>query len=199
MYPTIFQPPVRSETLHRGLPKLDPGVLPAPYFTFGKSRNAGPSSIRDAEVEKIQRSASALSVPAPPIAPEELTKSGKPLSKKEKKAVCFHINGFAVTSNPTVRQLQTQTAGSDWFDLPAPSEADLPRMYREYEALRLRNQLDPKRFYRKEEGEGKGMKGLPKYFAVNMFLNLFSSRQLTGKSTDWNDSCYKNTVRRTHG
>lgn len=32
--------------------------------------------------------------------------------------------------------------------------------------MRLRNQLDPKRFYRKDEGEGKGIKGLPKYFAV---------------------------------
>lgn len=58
------------------------------------------------------------------------------------------------------------TAGSDWFDLPAPAEADLPRLHREVEALRLRNQLDPKRFYRKDEGEGKGIKGLPKYFAV---------------------------------
>lgn len=63
------------------------------------------------------------------------------------------------------------TAGSDWFDLPAPAEADLPRLYREVEALRLRNQLDPKRFYRKDEGEGKGMKGLPKYFAVSTSFN----------------------------
>ena len=39
-------------------------------------------------------------------------------------------------------------------------------MYREYEALRLRNHLDPKRFYRRDEGESKGIKGLPKYFAV---------------------------------
>ncbi len=51
--------------------------------------------------------------------------------------------------------------------MPAPSEADLPRLHREIEALRLRNQLDPKRFYRKDEGEGKGIKGLPKYFAVS--------------------------------
>jgi Fcf2 pre-rRNA processing len=38
------------------------------------------------------------------------------------------------------------------------------------EALRLRNQLDPKRFYRKDEGEGKGIKGLPKHFAVSFFV-----------------------------
>ncbi|KAF7985513.1 hypothetical protein HWV62_3729 [Athelia sp. TMB] len=62
--------------------------------------------------------------------------------------------------------LKNMTAGSNWFDLPAPAEADLPRLYREVEALRLRNQLDPKRFYRKDEGEGKGIKGLPKYFAI---------------------------------
>jgi hypothetical protein len=43
-------------------------------------------------------------------------------------------------------------------------------LYREVEALRLRNQLDPKRFYRKDEGEGKGIKGLPKHFAVRTFL-----------------------------
>lgn len=51
--------------------------------------------------------------------------------------------------------------------MPAPPEADLPRLHREVEALRLRNHMDPKRFYRKDEGEGKGVKGLPKYFAVS--------------------------------
>jgi hypothetical protein len=30
--------------------------------------------------------------------------------------------------------------------------------------------MDPKRFYRKDEGEGKGIKGLPKYFAVSSRL-----------------------------
>ena len=44
----------------------------------------------------------------------------------------------------------------------------MPRLYREVEAMRLRNQLDPKRFYKKDEGEGKGIKGLPKYFAVRL-------------------------------
>lgn len=66
-------------------------------------------------------------------------------------------------------QLKAKTAGKGWFDLPAPPESELPRLYREVEALRLRNQLDPKRFYKKDEGEGKGIKGLPKYFAVRLF------------------------------
>lgn len=71
-------------------------------------------------------------------------------------------------------QLKKLTAGPDWFDLPAPPEADLPRLHREVEALRLRNQLDPKRFYKKEEGEGKGIKGLPKYFAVRFRFPSFA-------------------------
>ncbi len=54
--------------------------------------------------------------------------------------------------------------------MPAPSDADRPRLYREVEALRLHNQLDPKRFYRKDDGEGKGVSGLPKFFAVRYFI-----------------------------
>ena len=80
-------------------------------------------------------------------------------------------------------QLKTRTAGKDWFDLPAPAEADLPRLYREYEALRLRNHLDPKRFYRKDEGEGKGIKGLPKYFAVRS--SPLGSGEHVGSSRSW--------------
>ncbi|KAF8208848.1 Fcf2 pre-rRNA processing-domain-containing protein [Mycena galopus ATCC 62051] len=133
------------------LPRLDPGVLPRPYFTLGK-RKIDPSVLRDPEVELAEKASSSYVVPAPPIPPPELTKSGKPLTKKERKA------------------LKNKTAGSDWFDLPAPAEADLPRLYREVEALRLRNQLDPKRFYRKDEGEGKGIKGLPKHFAIGTIV-----------------------------
>ncbi|KAJ7794181.1 hypothetical protein B0H14DRAFT_2924060 [Mycena olivaceomarginata] len=133
------------------LPRLDPGILPQPYFTLGK-RKIDSSSLRDPEVELAEKASSSYVVPAPPIPPPELTKSGKPLTKQERKA------------------LKNKTAGPDWFDLPAPAEADLPRLYREVEALRLRNQLDPKRFYRKDEGEGKGIKGLPKHFAIGTII-----------------------------
>ena len=44
--------------------------------------------------------------------------------------------------------------------------------------MRLRNQLDPKRFYKKDEGEGKGIKGLPKYFAVRLPPSLTRLSQL---------------------
>ncbi|RDB18036.1 rRNA-processing protein fcf2 [Hypsizygus marmoreus] len=141
-----------GESGQQPLPPLDPGILPPAYFQLGESRFDGPSSIRDPDVELAEKASSSRTVPAPPLPPPELTKSGKPLTHKEKK------------------ELKNKTAGPDWFDLPAPSEADLPRLHREVEALRLRNQLDPKRFYRKDEGEGKGIKGLPKYFAIGTIL-----------------------------
>ena len=65
-------------------------------------------------------------------------------------------------------QLRNKTAGAAWYDLPAPPPEDLPRLQKEVEALRLHSQMDPKRFYRKDDGEGKGIKGLPKHFAVSI-------------------------------
>ncbi|KAF9046409.1 Fcf2 pre-rRNA processing-domain-containing protein [Panaeolus papilionaceus] len=141
-----------SDETQAPLPKLNPGLLPEPYIQFGQNRFEGPSKIRDPAVEQLERAANSVLLPAPPIPPPALTSNGKPLTKKQKK------------------QVKEMTAGPAWFDMAAPSEADLPRMYREVEALRLRNQLDPKRFYKKDEGEGKGMKGLPKYFAIGTIL-----------------------------
>ena len=63
-------------------------------------------------------------------------------------------------------KIKDRTAGREWFDLEAPTASDLPRLYKEVEAMRMKNALDPKRCYRKDDGEGKGIKGLPKYFAV---------------------------------
>jgi len=70
------------------LPPLDPGSLPTPYISLGKAPNDPPSAIRDLAAERAMKSSSSLSVPTPPAPPPELTKSGKPLTKKEKKAVC---------------------------------------------------------------------------------------------------------------
>ncbi|KAI0287957.1 Fcf2 pre-rRNA processing-domain-containing protein [Russula brevipes] len=136
----------------KSLPPLDPGTLPPSYITIGENPDDAPSAIRDLDAERAMKASSSLSVPAPPASPPELTKSGKPLTKKEKKV------------------LKEKTAGPKWFDLPAPAEADLPRLHKEYEALRLRNQLDPKRFYRKDPGEGRGIKGLPKHFAIGTIV-----------------------------
>ncbi|OAX44280.1 Fcf2-domain-containing protein, partial [Rhizopogon vinicolor AM-OR11-026] len=133
----------------RLLPSLDPGELPPAYFEFVKDRRDAPATIRDPDVERVEEATSKTVVPAPPPNP---VATGKFLTKKQRKA------------------MRNQTAGPSWFDLPAPTEADLPRLHREVEALRLRNQLDPKRFYRKDDGDGKGIKGLPKHFAIGTIV-----------------------------
>ncbi|KAG1790267.1 Fcf2 pre-rRNA processing-domain-containing protein [Suillus plorans] len=126
----------------RPLPPLDPGELPPAYFEFSKDRRDAPAIVRDPDIQRAEASTSGTIAPAPPPKP---TLTGK---------------------TPT----RNQTAGPSWFDLPAPAEADLPRLHREVEALRLRNQLDPKRFYRKDDGDGKGIKGLPKHFAIGTIV-----------------------------
>ncbi|KAJ3868778.1 Fcf2 pre-rRNA processing-domain-containing protein [Lentinula novae-zelandiae] len=152
---------------HQPIPALDPGNLPPSYFntsSFSKNQNgnesfpsgAAFSLSRDPLVESAE---SALTR----VAKSSLSASSSLLPPPE-----FH-HGKALTKRQR-KELKNKTAGPDWFDLPAPPESDLPRLYREVEALRLRNQLDPKRFYRKEEGEGKGIKGLPKHFAIGKIL-----------------------------
>ncbi|KAL1739138.1 Fcf2 pre-rRNA processing-domain-containing protein [Schizophyllum fasciatum] len=149
----------------RRLPRLELPTADKSYFTFDrKGKGKIPSSLRDPEIERAEAAMADFAAPAPPEGPPELTKSGKPLTKREKK------------------ELKKRTAGPAWFDLPAPPEADLPRLYREVEALRLRNQLDPKRFYRKDEGEGKGIKGLPKHFAIGTIVA--SDRPFGGASSE---------------
>ncbi|KAL4073244.1 Fcf2 pre-rRNA processing-domain-containing protein [Scleroderma yunnanense] len=138
---------VDAEDENPPLPPFDPGKLPPAYFEFGEARHEAPSTVRDPDVSRAEAATTAMVVPAPPPEP-------KPAS----------------LTNRQIKAAKQQTAGPSWFDLPAPAEADLPRLYREVEALRLRNQLDPKRFYRKDEGEGKGIKGLPKHFAIGTIV-----------------------------
>jgi len=88
--------------IHSPIPKLNPGPLPVPYITrlkpvSGSSKRKSQESslasrlisIRDPELEKLEKATAFLDGPAPPIPPPELTKSGKPLTKKQRKEVCF--------------------------------------------------------------------------------------------------------------
>ncbi|VDB91862.1 unnamed protein product [Peniophora sp. CBMAI 1063] len=142
------------EDVLQKLPPLDPGELPDSYFAPGPSKRKDARQARDLDAARTISAAEKLQLgaPAPPVPSKPSGKDGKPLTKREKK------------------EMREKTAGKDWFDLPAPRAVDLPRLYREVEALRMRNQLDPKRFYRKDEGEGKGIKGLPKHFAIGQII-----------------------------
>ena len=73
----------------RPLPPLDTSSLPSPYFILSKSRDEGPSALRDPCIEEAQKAASSKATPAPPLPPPELTKDGKKLTKKEFKKVCL--------------------------------------------------------------------------------------------------------------
>jgi hypothetical protein len=82
-----LSPLARFSSYSRSLPPLDPGTLPNSYITLGKTLNDAPLAVRDLDAERVIESSLSLSAPAPPPPPPELTKSGKPLTKKEKKAV----------------------------------------------------------------------------------------------------------------
>ena len=71
----------------RPLPPLDTSSLPAPYITLPETRGAGPSKLRDPDVELVHKAASSIRAPAAPAPPAELTKDGKRLTKKEMKKV----------------------------------------------------------------------------------------------------------------
>ena len=71
----------------RNLPPLDPGALPPSYITFGETLSDAPLAVRDLDAERVMELSASRSAPAPPVPPPELTKSGKPLTKREKKAV----------------------------------------------------------------------------------------------------------------
>jgi hypothetical protein len=112
------------------------------------------------------------------LLPSWIPEPDNPCQRNNGRRYVVVINSSPIDTHaqPRTAQLKGDNAGASWFDLPAPPAAELPRLHREVEALRLRNHLDPKRFYRKEEGEGKGIKGLPKYFAVSLLALLWPGR-----------------------
>ncbi|KAG0034485.1 hypothetical protein BGZ81_004517 [Podila clonocystis] len=72
-----------------------------------------------------------------------------------------------------------KTTGKGWFDLP--QQVMTPELKRDLQILKLRNVLDPKRFYKREE---KGKPKFPKYFQVGTIIEgntEFYSSRLTKK------------------
>ena len=79
----------------RPLPPLDPGVLPPPYFEFGKSRHQAPTSVRNPDVAQAESATSSASAPAPP---EDPNTDWKQMTKKQRKAVrhIYHLSDVAL-------------------------------------------------------------------------------------------------------
>lgn len=149
------------------MPSLDPGSsLPKPYLKIPKKHSKLSTLVNDPDVERVDKLASTASIAASLPPPPELSKNtGLPMTKADKKAVRIETypsstKRYLLTLNI---QLKDATAGPGWFDLPAPPASELPRLAREVDAMRLRNALDPKRFYRKEDTKAGP---LPKHFAI---------------------------------
>lgn len=91
------------------------------------------------------------------------------------------VNGLFVPPNDPrklnklLRQQVKDTAGKQWFDMPAPTIT--PELQKDLKLLQLRDAIDPKRHYKKS---GSKSKALPKYFQVGTMvgssLDYYSGR-----------------------
>ncbi|KAL1925737.1 uncharacterized protein VTP21DRAFT_620 [Calcarisporiella thermophila] len=82
-------------------------------------------------------------------------------------------NGEQRPSNKDMKEERGKTSGSSWFDMPKPDLT--PELKRDLQVLKLRNVIDPKRHYKKED-----TKTIPKYFQVGTIVEgpteFYSSR-----------------------
>lgn len=67
--------------------------------------------------------------------------------------------------NKLLRKQVKDTAGKNWFDMPAPTIT--PELKKDMQLLKLRSVLDPKRHYKKGDSKSKT---LPKYFQVGTVI-----------------------------
>ncbi|KAG0270654.1 hypothetical protein DFQ27_000004 [Actinomortierella ambigua] len=82
-------------------------------------------------------------------------------------------------SHKEKKEAREKTTGKGWFDMP--QQVLTPELKRDLQILKLRNVLDPKRFYKREE---KGKPKFPKYFQVGTVIEgntEFYSSRLTKK------------------
>ncbi|KAG0085118.1 hypothetical protein BGZ92_009246 [Podila epicladia] len=96
------------------------------------------------------------------------------VSKKQKQEVAFERMATEAVVLYSVLEEREKTTGKGWFDLP--QQVMTPELKRDLQILKLRNVLDPKRFYKREE---KGKPKFPKYFQVGTIegnTEFYSSR-----------------------
>ncbi|KAL3824638.1 hypothetical protein ACJIZ3_020667 [Penstemon smallii] len=81
--------------------------------------------------------------------------------------------------NKLLKKQVKDTAGKNWFDMPA--QTITPELKKDLQLLKLRSAIDPKRHYKK--GDSK-LKTLPKYFQVGTVIESaseFYANRLTKK------------------
>lgn len=117
---------------------------------------------------------SASKVPGGIIAARK-AKSGGPLETCQ-----VNMNAEKVhVSKKQKQEEREKTTGKGWFDLP--QQVMTPELKRDLQILKLRNVLDPKRFYKRED---KSKAKFPKYFQVGTIVQgntEFYSSRLTKK------------------
>ncbi|CAO3567976.1 unnamed protein product [Mortierella alpina] len=101
-------------------------------------------------------------------------------SKSALETCTINMNAEKVhISKKQKKEEKEKTTGKGWFDLP--QQVMTPELKRDLQILKLRNVLDPKRFYKREE---KGKPKFPKYFQVGTIIEgntEFYSSRLTKK------------------
>ncbi|GES90456.1 deoxynucleotidyltransferase terminal-interacting protein 2-like [Rhizophagus clarus] len=82
-------------------------------------------------------------------------------------------DSYAKLSKKEKQKIRESTTGPGWFDMKKPEIT--PEIKRDLQIIKLRNVLDPKRFYKKDDS-----KGLPKYFEIGTIkegpAEFYSSR-----------------------
>lgn len=86
-------------SFERSLPGLHPGKLPPSYINLGAKRDMRSFIIHDPDTQRIIEADLAQSAPSPPPPPPELSKSGKPLTKKQIKAVSIRMVKVFLSNN----------------------------------------------------------------------------------------------------
>lgn len=79
--------------------------------------------------------------------------------------------------NKLAKKQIKDTAGSSWFDMPAPTMT--PELKKDLQTLKLRSTLDPKRHYKKSDSKSKS---LPKYFQIGTVIEP-ASEYYSGRLT----------------
>ncbi|CAG8600705.1 7217_t:CDS:2, partial [Ambispora leptoticha] len=170
---TEISPPQKPSKLK--FPRLDAGISIKDHL-YITTRSDGIASLRRPQIDDIvfgqDKKAAKLHNNPQKNNNNERNDPPKELTRKQKKEhpEADYILSAVLVANVILREA---TTGPGWFDMPKPELT--PELKRDLQVVRLRNVLDPKHFYKKEDS-----KQLPKYFQVGTIIEgpteFYSSR-----------------------